>query len=332
VSLINKVLQDIDRRQAATEGDSPLALGRAAVDEPAPRRGGFWALAGVLVVVIVGAGAWAAWQMRPGKVVGEAAFQQAAEAQKRALPSVSPPMVPPPAPVVQAPVAAPPAVPEAPATEAPPSKPAAATPHKRPKALPRREVRNTSASDAAETKYREAIALLNEGRVSEAQDRLAGALIADPSHVAARQAQAALLLEQERVDAARQILLDGLALDPTQSTFALALARIYTRERDFPAALEVMDRAGAAASRADFQALRGDVLRRMGRHAQAVDAFENAVRGGAQPGATWVGLGLSLEALGRRSEAAEAYRRALAAEPLTQKLRYYTEARLRLLQ
>ena len=40
------------------------------------------------------------------------------------------------------------------------------------------------------------------------------------------------------------------------------------------------------------------------------------MRGGTQPATTWVGFGISLEALGRRPEAAQAYRRALAAVAL----------------
>jgi len=66
--------------------------------------------------------------------------------------------------------------------------------------------------------------------------------------------------------------------------------------------------------------MRGAVLQRLGKHAEAVEAYQNAIRIAPQPGTTWVGLAISLETLGRRPEAALAYRRALdagslAAEP-----------------
>ncbi len=97
-------------------------------------------------------------------------------------------------------------------------------------------------------------------------------------------------------------------------------------------ALDVMDRAGSSARNPEFQSLRGAVLQRMSRHAEAVDAFYNSVRTSAQPGTTWIGLGISLEALGRRPEAVVAYRRALGAGPLTQELRDYAESRAKALE
>ncbi|HVJ23614.1 MAG TPA: tetratricopeptide repeat protein, partial [Burkholderiales bacterium] len=123
-----------------------------------------------------------------------------------------------------------------------------------------------------------------------------------------------------------------LALDPEQPTFALALARIHTEQRDYVAALEVMDRAGAVARNADFQALRAAVLQRLNRHGEAVEAYENAIRAGAHQANTWIGYGISLEVLGRRNEAAQAYRRALNEGPIPAELREYAENRARALQ
>jgi MSHA biogenesis protein MshN len=74
------------------------------------------------------------------------------------------------------------------------------------------------------------------------------------------------------------------------------------------------------------------VLQRLGRHAEAVIAYQNAVQGAPQPGGAWAGLGISLEALGRNAEAVQAYHRALGAEPLAKELREYAEARIRALE
>ena len=68
------------------------------------------------------------------------------------------------------------------------------------------------------------------------------------------------------------------------------------------------------------------------RRNEAADAFQNAVRAGPQPGTTWMGLAISLEALGRRADAAQAYKRALSAGPLTNELRDYAESRMRALE
>jgi MSHA biogenesis protein MshN len=192
--------------------------------------------------------------------------------------------------------------------------------------------RNAPAS-AAEAHFRRAVLLLSHGRVSEAEVELAAALKSDPGHVPARQAYVSLLLDQQRIAHARRLLEESLAENPAQPTFALALARVHAALRDYPKALEVLDRAGPAAAGApEFQAMRGAVLQRLGRDDDAVRAFEDAIRGAPQPAATWVSLGISLEALGRRPEAADAYRKALAAGPLALEAREYAQDRMRALQ
>jgi MSHA biogenesis protein MshN len=217
------------------------------------------------------------------------------------------------------------------------ARPEAAKPAPAPKAVePQSTVskrdRTRTSTENAENYFRRAVVLMNQGRVSEAEDQLVAALVVEPSHGPARQAYVSLLLEQRRIDAASRVLKEALALNAAQPTFALALARIHAQQREFVAALEVMDRTGAIASNADFQALRGVVLQRMGRDAEAVEALQTAIRGGPQPGSTWVALGISLEALARKQEAAQAYRRALDTGPLAAEARDYAQARARALE
>jgi len=142
----------------------------------------------------------------------------------------------------------------------------------------------------------------------------------------------AMLLEQRRVESARRLLQEALTVNPAQPAFAVALASIYTEQRDYRNALEVLDRAGPAARNAEFQAMRGAVLQRLGKHAEAVEAYQNAIRIAPQPGTTWVGLAISLETLGRRPEAAQAYRRALDAGSLAAEAKEYAESRARALE
>lgn len=362
MSVINKMLQDLDRRQALG-GVADATVVRPSVTRPGSREW-FWR---VLVVLLAAALAWMGWvaiQLLPRKPLAtDLAFTAAAQAHSRAAVRTAPPAVrpameeeakpvttatpvPEPAkPAAEAssdalrlalelktpiqekepePVRAEPVKP-APVASAKPKPPAAV------KAIDKRD-RARSGADNAEAHFRRAALLLNHGRVSEAEDQLVAALQADPAHAGARQAYIALLLEQRRVDVARRLLQEALALNPAQATFALALARIHAEQRDYLAALDVMDRAGSVARNADFQALRGAVLQRLSRHGEAVEAYENAIRSGAQPATTWVGFGISLEALGRRPDAAHAYRRALAAGPIAPEAREYAENRARALE
>jgi MSHA biogenesis protein MshN len=377
MSLINKMLQDLDRRQAL--GTGPEAGVLRAAPTAARHREWFWRIVTLLLTVGVAWVLWIAYQILPRPLVTDAAFRAAERARARApiAVKVQAPVVPavaevaPAAPVAPKQAEEPLPVKQPPAAEAlklalaietPVREPAAkpAVPAPRPKAAPpaaapapaaaapaprvaapvaaaetktsvdKRE-RNAPTS-AAEAHFRRAALLLSHGRVSEAEVELAAALKSDPGHVPARQAYVSLLLDQQRIAHARRLLEESLAENPAQPTFALALARVHAALRDYPKALEVLDRAGPAAGAPEFQAMRGAVLQRLGRDEDAVRAFEDAIRGAPQPAATWVSLGISLEALGRRPEAADAYRKALAAGPLALEAREYAQDRMRALQ
>jgi MSHA biogenesis protein MshN len=361
MSVINKMLQDLDRRQAlagATDASVVQVSASAAVG-----RGGrewLWRIVAVLLTLGLGWVFWVGYQMLPKPLVTIVGLRAASEAQTR--PIAAQPAPPPPAPSVTAPPAAsvvaseptPPAAVEArqaapsdtlrlareietpvrePATKGPARAPklAAVAPGLAQGTVDKRE-RLHSAAETAEAQFRRGAVLLNQGRLSEAEDQLAGALRADPSHAAARQTYVAMLLEQHRVEAARRLLQDALAVNAVQPAFAVALARIYTEQRDYRNALEVLDKAGPAARNGEYQAMRGAVLQRLGKHAEAVEAYQNAIGLAPQPGTTWVGLAISLETLGRRPEAAQAYRRALDAGSLATEAREYAESRARALE
>lgn len=351
MSLINKMLQELDRRNAmAGEAES---ASQHIKPVGGLRRGGhewFWRVMAVLVLIAVSWVGWVAYQLQPRILVTEQALR-AAE-RPRAGPVVAPPPQPvatpaaPPTPApqvepaetfklarsIETPIAEPKAKPEP--KKAEPKKAQAPKPKPEAKKVVSVDKRDRAkpVNEAAEAQFRRAAALLNQGRVSEAEEQLSGALQSDPSHVAARQAYVALLLEQRRMDAAHAQLREAVALHPAQPTFSLALARLYAEQRDYLAALGVMERAGSVAQNADFLALRGAVLQRLGRHAEAVSAYQVLVQSAPHSGATWMGLGISLEALGRPAEAAQAYQRALGAGSLGGEVREYAEARIRALQ
>ena len=368
VSLINKMLQDLDRRQAlAGATDASVVQVRALAEEHRGGREWLWRIVAVLLTLGLGWVIWVGYQLLPKPLVTGVALRAASEAQTRPIPAQP---APPPAPSVTAPPPAPapvveptppvpteaqPVPPPPPETlrlareiETPVRAPGAAgreaatkEPAKAPKlaavpGLARGTVdkrdRVHSAAETAEAQFRRAAVLLNQGRLSEAEDQLAGALRADPSHAAARQTYVAMLLEQHRVEAARRLLQETLAVNAAQPAFAVALARIYTEQRDYRNALEVLDKAGPAARDAEYQAMRGAVLQRLGKHLEAVQAYQNAIGLAPQPGTTWVGLAISLETLGRRPEAAQAYRRALDAGSLAAEAREYAESRARALE
>jgi MSHA biogenesis protein MshN len=394
MSVINKMLQELDRRhaRAAPPGHAPHPEVRVVRAESTGREW-FWRIVAGLMLLAAIWTLWVVYQLQPHSVATELAYRAAESSQRGATAAINPPdhAAAHAAAAPTSAAAAPTAPPAEPAREAtPPAQPVPerlATPietlrlalsidtpieSSRPKRASRgqgsaqkkepskaepqptamrarkaaasapapaeharieKRAHLDSSADRAEALFRRAAQFLQHGRVVDAEEALSSALAEQPAHRAARQTLIALLLEQGRFDDARAQLEAGLAGNPGYTPFVVALARIRLDGGDYPGALAVLDQASTSADRgADYYSLRGAVLQRLGRHADAADAYRLALSNGPQSGSLWVGLGVSLEALGKRPEAAESYRRALASGGLADDVKAYAEARARQLK
>ena len=356
MSLVNRMLRDLDTRQAigAAPADMPPGQVRA-VPRSAARHEWFWRIVAALLLVSVAWVVWVTYQLRPRPALATPLALSAAEEAKHrpALstpeqPEATPPAQPEPQPQVAA-VPQPPApleflklaqlietpIPDHPATnpKSTPPRPATGPVSLTPPASLSKRNRPRTADGDAESLFREGVGMLNQGRVTEAQQDFAAALKRYPAHEAARQALVSILIDRGQLDDARRLLEEGLALNPAQAHFAAVLARIHVEQRNYTAAADVLNAAREAGRNdADYQLLLGAVLQRLGRHAEAADALHNAVELKKQPAATWVALGVSLEAAGRKAQAVEAYRRSLLAGASNQDTRSYAETRIRALR
>lgn len=400
MSVINRMLQELDRRQGlAVDGAAPAPEVRAVAAPISREREWFWRLVAALMVGALCWVAWVAWQLQPRDLVTEKAILAAEDARRgsaaaiadaesakeqaggtaqearteaRAAPPVEPmrletamqaPSVREPASAAPKPTvaAAPAPAPTASVSLAPaaitakPAAPAANSaapvaqqgklgldvPQARIIAPPAqqsgrvvKQSRVLTSAEKADAEFRRAVGLLGQGRGSDAEELLAAAIAIDPAHEPARQALVALRLESRRIDDARRLLQEGLAINPANVQFATVLARILAERRDYAAALEAMQGAAgaAAAGNADYQVLRATVLQRLKRHADAVEAYQAALRIQGLNAQVWIGLGISLEALGKRSEAAQSFRHALEVGALSEDLRSFAEQRERALR
>ena len=371
MSLINRMLQDLDRRNAIAgkDGKLPPQQVRPVPPERVPQAM-LWRVVAGLVIVALGWGAWMTYEAkRPRAVLTERAFMAdekpapttppAAAAVPAAAPAPSPAA---PEPALKAP--APPAQEQKPAelesfklalsigtpideaarARSAPRKPvpaaaapapesvAVAAPAAEPTRLDRR-ARPRSAADHAEDEFRKAVSLLNDGRASEAEDAFHAALASDPGHEAARQALVALLLEQRRTDEAGRLLQEGLALHPTEVQFATALAGIQAARGEVTAAAQTLERAKPEArGDPEYNFVLGGVLQRLSRHEEAAEAYRTSLTVAPEYGPSWIGLAVCLEALHHKPEAAEAFRRALNTRSLSADVRNYAEDKLRQLR
>ncbi len=182
----------------------------------------------------------------------------------------------------------------------------------------------------AENGYRRALASLDEGRVSEAIGHLQGALRADPRHEASRQTLVSLLIEAKRPDEAMRQLQAALALDPRQPALAMLLARLQI-ERDGPAIDTLLRTLPSAAGNGEYHAFLAGALQREGRHREAAEHYQAALRTAPQNGVWWMGLGISLQGEKRNGEAAEAFTKAHSTGTLAPELQGFVERKLKAL-
>jgi MSHA biogenesis protein MshN len=188
-------------------------------------------------------------------------------------------------------------------------------------------------AERAESEFRKATLLLNQGRVAEAMDGYKSSLQQDARHAAARQALVGLLLENRHIDEAQQYLQEGLSLNPDRSVYVMLLARIQVERGDLQGAHDLLAKyAGGAANNADYHAFDAAVLQRLGRHKEAVSEYQAALALAPRAGLWWMGMGISLQADNRGTEALDAFNRAKSAGGLSPDLLAFVDQRMKQLQ
>jgi MSHA biogenesis protein MshN len=197
----------------------------------------------------------------------------------------------------------------------------------------RKEMRAPTPRDLAENEYRKAVALLNQGRLAEAEEGFQAALSLYPEHHNARQGLVGLLVQGRKLEDAERALEEGVKLSPGQTGFNMTLARLQAERGDNTQAIATLQRGlEHAQGSAEYAAFLAALLQRQGRHEDAIEQFHAALRLRPGSGVWWLGLGMSLQAANRPAAAQEAYRQARAAGNLQPDLAALAEQRLRQLQ
>ena len=193
-----------------------------------------------------------------------------------------------------------------------------------------KQERVPTATERAEAEYQRAVVARHQGSTDVALAGYRSALELSPDHAGARQALAAQLIDARRYDEAEDVLRKGTELAPARLSSVLALARLKVERNQVAAALELLQKhGGAGESSAEFQGFAGALLNRVGRAAEAAERYRQATRLSPGEGRWWAGLGISLDASGKSSEAREAYLRARQAPDLPPDLAQHVEQRLR---
>lgn len=331
MSLINRMLQDLEqRRSQGVERGLPAGV-RAAAPFVAARRGGWWWVTLAVLLGIIAALLWLLQRQPPvpnNPPVAPVAVQLPVAPVEAPIPE--PDMVSlrladilvMPMPVEDKKVALPPAN----RAKAAPGKNDGA--EKKAEAVDADQVKQISPQQQAEFSYQKAVALLQQGRVTEAQESLGESLRAAPDYVASRQVLAGILVEKKQYAQAEQLLRDGLGRGGSQPEFAMAMARIQVERGDGSGALETLQKNLASGrDHAGYRAFLAALLQRQGQHKQAIEHYQAALRL-APTASALVGVGISLQAENRLTDAREAFSRAKNRGGLSPELQDFVEQRL----
>lgn len=359
MSLINKMLQDLDARGGAAGAAHEPEL--KAVPQMEPGRRPLVLAGAVLAALLVAAAGWYGWHVWQARSVAQSGTQPATPIAPAAVTPPAPAPVPiaasPSAPPPESPVPASAIAPPEPAVASSPTR-ASAKPQAEPLASPLAEeavdattsaaprarkpvtaaaatrvatatstVTDLTPKQVAENTYRRALASLQEGRVTSALADLDKAVEIDPRNDAARQTYVSLLLENKRTDDAMRQLRLALGIDPGQPGLAMVLARLQL-EKGGPALQTLLTTLPYAGNSAEYHGFLAGVLQREHRNDEAAQHYRDALSLSPNNGVWWMGLGISLQAGQHLPEAREAYTRARAAAGLTPELQAFIDRKL----
>lgn len=315
MSVINRVLKDLDQKGAAPTTLAGVQAVQATTAAARPR----WPW---LLLPPIALAAWWFWPT-PGQTPAPTAMVEDNRPQLRLSETLSPP-APAPAPTVTvappgpaqaeatAPVSAPPVVrePSAPADSLPPVKLDTRLPEPR-TAKVIKEVRPLSVGEQAEQAWRQATRLIELGRQQAGMEGLEATLRLDPGHGPARQTLIALSLEAGDSARGESLLREGLQLHPTEAWYHKSLAQLALRRGDLNQASSLLKAGLGKHPDADYWSLYAGILGKAGHPGEAAQAWRETTRLNPAHGPGWLGLAVSLEQTGQRTNAAAAYQRAL---------------------
>lgn len=362
MSLINKMLRDLDARQA---GDTGPLLNTAVRPMPAPRtplrigRSGWMLLGVAVIVIIVFAGLVTSKHWLHGNPQKPSAMPQSVAPVAMAAPlpgiqqAVTPAPVPPASVAVDNPSMAPSPAPSqrliaANGMELPTLKIDAALSNAREqkgatlpdklkfapvvKSAPstiEKVHRSDGIQEAGYENYRKATAAYSQGHMAQAVELLQASLHENPRQVAARQTLLGIYVEQKQWEEAELALKGGLDLMPEQVSWVMALARIQV-ERGYTAdAWATLQKYQAhAEENADYHGFAGILLQQLQKPHEAAAHYRTAVQLRPGEGRWWYGLGITLEADKRSGEAREAFLRARTVGGITPEMRAVIDKKL----
>ena len=161
------------------------------------------------------------------------------------------------------------------------------------------------------------------------EQTLRDVLVRDPEDSADWMRLYETLLDRDEAEAAQAAMIEGLATAAEPSPLASRYARELIVRGDLDQARSVLQEYRPVASfDQDYEALLAWLLQSTEHHREAADAYRTLVAWNSQFGDWWVGLAISLENIGDREGALQAYQQARDAAQIKSTLARYASQRI----
>ena len=189
-----------------------------------------------------------------------------------------------------------------------------------------------AAADGDAHLMQDAMRAYHSGDVERAIDLLYQTLKQNPQQTQARATLATMLMQQQDRAGALQILSEGLRQHPGNADLIKLYAKLLFDGGRLDQALAWLRQAGPdITADPDYYALMAAVLQRRKDYRNAGELYRKLVAIRPANGVWWMGLGISLEGIGRPEEALQAYGKARGDRSLAQDLAQYIDARIKTL-
>lgn len=163
----------------------------------------------------------------------------------------------------------------------------------------------------------------------KAESALRSALALEPTHLKAREMLSGVYISQGRWIEASELLREGVAIAPQHHNFVKLYARTLMQLKRDAQAISVLSlNKPAMAQDPEHYALLAALHQRQQQHDIAAQMYSDILKQHPGNGIWWVGMGISLEAMGDQTQAVAAYQQARKTGTLNGDVARYTDNRL----
>jgi len=190
-------------------------------------------------------------------------------------------------------------------------------------------IKNPVTEEASEQQYQQALTLSAAGQNHKAIQILKVLLMQYPEQLKTRESLITLLMNTGNRSEAENMINAGLEQQADYTPFVELKARMLVDAGKNSAALRILEQsAPSLKSNPEYHAFIAAIYQRSGKYSLAAGLYKQLLAINPSNGKWWLGLGVTLEAMGNQSQALEAYANAENTGDFNPELKAYLASRL----